>query len=64
MSKQTYTEMQTELEEIMQLLQSSEIDLDAIVPAYKRGMALVKKMESELENAQNVIEKIQLQATE
>ncbi len=54
----SYESMNTELEEIIQLLQSGDLSLDDAVKKYERSNELIFKLEKHLESVQNKITKI------
>lgn len=54
----TYESMYLELDEIIQSLQSGELDLDEAVKKYERSRELIKDLEKHLETVQNKITKI------
>lgn len=56
--KQSYQELNRELEEILSDLQSAELDIDEAVAKYERGMAIAKDLEAYLKDAENKITKI------
>lgn len=53
-----YKELSAELDEILDKLQSSEIDIDDALELYDRGMKIAKELERYLEQATNKVEKI------
>lgn len=54
----TYQDLNRELETVLGCLQSGDLDIDAAVKAYERGMELVKKLEAYLKEAENKIIKV------
>ena len=56
--KQDYSDMQNELNEIVNDLQSGNIDVDDAMKKYDRGQELVKEISEYLKNAENKITKI------
>ena len=57
--KTDYKALRTELDDILEQLQSGDIHIDQAVPAYERGMKLVAELENYLKTAENRIEEIQ-----
>ena len=56
--KKDYSDMQIELNEIVNNLQSGNIDVDDAMKKYDRGQELVKEISEYLKNAENKITKI------
>jgi exodeoxyribonuclease VII small subunit len=56
--KKDYSDMQIELNEIVNDLQSGNIDVDDAMKKYDRGQELVKEISEYLKNAENKITKI------
>lgn len=63
-AKPTYEELKTELDAIVADLQHSDIDVDETVQKYKRGLELVKQLQSQLKDAENTIAKLQAKFTD
>ncbi len=58
-SKKTdYTALHTELDDVIEALQSSDLDVDEAVKLYERGTAIVKELETYLNEAENKVTKI------
>lgn len=57
--KVDYRKLNDELDEILERLQSGELSIDEAVPAYERGMQLVKELEAYLQSAENRITEVQ-----
>lgn len=56
MAKQIdYRTLSSELDEILNRLQSGDLSIDEALPAYERGMALVKELEAYLKTAENKV---------
>jgi exodeoxyribonuclease VII small subunit len=56
MSKQdNYQELQEELDSILADLQRDDIDVDAAMKQYERGLTIVQKLETHLKTAENTI---------
>jgi len=56
MSKEPdYQALQAELEAITAKLQGGDLGIDEALPAYERGMQLIKELETYLREAQNKI---------
>jgi len=57
MAKQkSYRELQTELDMVLEQLQSSELDIDKALELYKKGQAGISQLEKYLQTAKNEIE--------
>lgn len=56
MAKKTYRELQTELDKVLDQLQSAELDIDKALELYKAGQELIEQLEDYLKNAKNEIE--------
>ena len=54
----TYKQLQTELDEVLEELQSAELDIDKALDLYKRGQKLIAQLEDYLQNAKNEIERL------
>ena len=50
-----YRALNDELDEILSKLQSGELSIDEAMPAYERGIALVKELEKHLKTAEHKI---------
>ena len=57
--KQDYQALNEELEAILEKLQSGELSIDEAMPAYERGLMLVKELENYLKTAQNRVTELQ-----
>ena len=57
--KVKYRKLNDELDEILERLQGGELSIDEAVPAYERGMQLVKELEAYLQSAENRITEVQ-----
>jgi len=57
--KTDYRTLSEELDGILSRLQSGELNIDEAMPAYERGMKLVKELEAYLKNAENRITELQ-----
>jgi len=55
---ENYEDMYTELEAIIQQLQSGELSLDDAVSKYEKSTVLIDKLEKHLKDAQNKVTKI------
>ena len=53
-----YKSLNAELDEILEKLQASDIDVDEALEAYEKGMEITKKLEDYLKNAENKIKKV------
>lgn len=54
-----YRALNEELETILTKLQNGEITIDEAVPAYERGMQLIKELEAYLLAAENKVSELQ-----
>lgn len=59
MAKADYKSLSTELDEILTKLQSGELSIDDALPAYERGVAIVKLLEKQLLEAENKVTELQ-----
>lgn len=57
-AKKTYRDLQTELDEVLAELQSTDLDIDKALELYKQGKKLVERLEDYLESAKNEVEHI------
>jgi len=66
MAKQSadYQTMSAQLETVLTKLQSPEVQVDEAVALYEEGLRLVVALEKHLQQAQNKIETLKLQAKE
>lgn len=53
-----YEALSTELDEILNKLQSAELNVDEAVGLYERGMKIAKELESYLQEADNKVAKV------
>ena len=53
-----YRELSNELDDILESLQTSELDIDKAIRDYERGMIIVKQLDDYLKSAENKITKI------
>lgn len=56
-----YKTLSTQLDDIIEQIQSGEMDIDSAVSAFEKGMAIIEKLESQLGLAENKIAKIKKQ---
>ncbi|MEK7603422.1 MAG: exodeoxyribonuclease VII small subunit [Patescibacteria group bacterium] len=54
----TYQQMQTELDELVGLLRSQNVDIDISLKQYELAMLLINEMEAYLKTAKNKVTKI------
>lgn len=54
-----YRKSSDELDALLDRLQSGELSIDEAVPAYEKGMQLVKELEQHLKTAENRITELQ-----
>lgn len=53
-----YKALNRELDEILVKLQADELDVDAAVELYERGIKITKEIEAYLQDAENKVSKI------
>jgi exodeoxyribonuclease VII small subunit len=53
-----YRKLSSELDTILENLQSSDLDVDQIITEYQKGIDIVERLEEYLKSAQNKITKI------
>jgi exodeoxyribonuclease VII small subunit len=59
MTKQiNYQALRAELDEILQSLDDSEADVEAMTKQYQRGIEIIKQLEQYLKTAQNSVKKV------
>lgn len=58
----TYQQLRDELDEVMDWFNNAgqELDVDAAIKHYQKGMELVKELEKQLKTAENKITKVKL----
>lgn len=56
----SYAELKSELDQLLELLQSEDIDVDDAIDKYERGIELVGKLEAKLKLAKNKVTKLKL----
>ena len=54
--KKSYRELQAELDDVLEQLQSAELDIDKALELYKKGQASISQLEKYLQTAKNEIE--------
>jgi exodeoxyribonuclease VII small subunit len=54
-----YQELSNELNEVLLALQQDDVDIDAALNYYQRGLSLVEQLKKYLESAENKIDKLQ-----
>ncbi|MEO8863313.1 MAG: exodeoxyribonuclease VII small subunit [Candidatus Saccharimonadales bacterium] len=57
-AKQTFKQLQADLDVVLEKLQSDEVDIDQALGLHKQGQDIIKQLEVYLKNAQNEIKKI------
>ena len=57
--KTDYKTLNDELETILNKLQAGELTIDEALPAYERGVEVVKELEKQLTSAQNKVVELQ-----
>jgi exodeoxyribonuclease VII small subunit len=55
-----YRTMSDELEKILAELETGDLDVDAAITKYQKGMDLVKQLEKQLKLAENKITKVKI----
>lgn len=55
MTKKSYKQLQTELDDLLEQLQSAELDIDKALILHKEGEKLVAELEAYLADAKNEI---------
>ncbi len=58
-AKASYQALKAELDDIMLKLQGEDLDVDAALKYYERGLELVKQLESYLKTAENKVREIE-----
>ncbi len=58
-AKVSYQALKAELDDIMFKLQSEDLDVDAALKYYERGLELVKQLENYLKTAENKVREIE-----
>ncbi len=53
-----YSQLNEELNKILDELQSADLDIDDAVKKYERGMVIIKELENYLKTAENKVKKI------
>lgn len=56
-----YQDLNQELQTILATLDSSELDVDAAIKQYERGMEIVTQLEAYLKTAENKVKKVKAQ---
>lgn len=56
--KTDYKSLNAELDEVLEKLQSGDLDVDKAVELYERGTAITKELETYLKESQNKVSKI------
>lgn len=59
--KTDYQSLNTELNQVLETLQSTDLDVDQAVKSFERGMQLIEELEIQLKSAENKITKIKQQ---
>lgn len=60
--KQSYTDINNELDEVLEQLEADTIDVDTAVKLYEKGLKLVRELEARLEIAENTIRELKSKA--
>jgi exodeoxyribonuclease VII small subunit len=58
MATKTYRELQEALDNVLEELQSAELDIDKALALHKRGEKLLAELEEYLKNAKNQVEQL------
>lgn len=58
MPKKDYQALSRELDQLLDSLQSAELDIEQAVKAYERGMAIIAEIETILKAAENKVSTI------
>lgn len=53
-----YRDLSSELDDVLNKLQSGELDIDEAVQLYERGMGIIKELEDYLKSTENKVNKI------
>lgn len=53
-----YRQLNQQLEEILDKLQSGDLDIDEAIKQYEQGMAIVKQIQDYLKQAENKVTKV------
>lgn len=53
-----YQALKSELTEVMDKLEQGDLDVDAAVAYYERGLAIIKTLEAQLQDAENRISEL------
>jgi exodeoxyribonuclease VII small subunit len=53
-----YAALNTELEQLLDDLQSGDLSIDEALKAYERGQAIVRQLQAYLKSAENKVKKI------
>ena len=56
--EKTYQELKTELDEVLNSLQSNDSDIDKALKLHERGQELVAELENKIAKAENKITKL------
>jgi exodeoxyribonuclease VII small subunit len=56
--KLNYRDLKDELDQVMQQLQDSELDVDQALVLYQRGQEIIKQLDAYLKTAENTIKKL------
>ena len=57
----TYQELSSELDQLLEELQTAELEVDDAIAKYERGMAIIEQLETQLKTAENKVKKIKAQ---
>jgi exodeoxyribonuclease VII small subunit len=64
MAKATYKQLSDELQQLMEDLESGELDIDEAVKCYERGLLVVKELELYLKDAENKVTELKASTLE
>jgi exodeoxyribonuclease VII small subunit len=57
-----YRKLNQELEQVLEQLESDQLDIEAAIKQYQRGMELVDQLQKHLKTAKNSVKKVQTQS--
>ena len=61
--QKSYQSLNAELEALLTVLQSGELDIDEAVKKYQRGMEIVAELQKYLKDAENKVKKVKADFT-
>lgn len=63
MTQKTYKQLQAELDDVLEGIQSEELDVEEAIKLYEQGEKLIRELETYLKTAENKIKKLKLPKT-